>query len=160
MSGIDEVDLAILKALQEDGRLSNAKLSEQMHLSETPCWRRVRQLESSGYIEDYQANLNLDKLGWKIHAFVLVRFESHTANAFGLFEEVIQNSSHVLLCHRITGEADYLLQVIAVDLDDYRNFVDSVLRKLTGIATVQTNISLQKIKSTHRIPMPLKAQVG
>jgi DNA-binding Lrp family transcriptional regulator len=150
---LDEVDLAILRDLQEDGRLSNAKLAERLSLSETPSWRRLKRLEEEGYIEDYQANLNRRKLGFGVLAFVQLNFFSHNTKDFAEFEKTVLACPEVLTCHQMTGQTDYLLQVVFEDLDAYRLFIDRVLRNLTGVSTINTSLSLREIKLSNRLPI-------
>jgi DNA-binding Lrp family transcriptional regulator len=152
--GLDEVDLAILRALQDDGRLTNAKLAERLSLSETPSWRRLKRLEEDGYIEDYQANLNRRKLGFDVIAFVHLNFSSHNSKDFAAFEETILGCREVLSCHQVTGHTDYLLQLAVEDLDAYRLFIDRVLRNLSGVSTINSSISLREIKRSTRLPFP------
>lgn len=153
MEAFDKVDIGILERLQRDGRLSNAKLAEQLALSETPCWRRLKRLEEDGVIEGYQANLNRRKLGFGVMAFVQLSCTDHSEEATAAFEKVIQACPEVLACHNTTGEADFLLQVVARDLDDYSRFVEKVLRKLPGISSIRSNISLRELKASNRLPV-------
>ena len=150
---MDNVDKKILALLQKDGKLSNAKLAEKLNMSETPCWRRVRRLESEGYIESYQANLNKRKLGYGVLAFVQLTYTAHDTKTTSNFIDIIQRCDNVLSCHNITGGADFLLQVVARDLDDYGHFVDTVLRKLPSISDISSSISLKELKSTVRLPL-------
>ncbi|MCY1263309.1 Leucine-responsive regulatory protein [compost metagenome] len=151
---LDATDLAMLDLLQRDASLSNADLSERLSLSVTPCWRRRKRLEDEGYIADYQANLDRHRLGLDILAFVHVRFASHADNASDRFEELVKGLPEVLSCHKITGDADFLLQVLEKDLDAYSDFVENVLRRQPGIASIQSSLALREIKSTHRIRVP------
>jgi Lrp/AsnC family transcriptional regulator, leucine-responsive regulatory protein len=152
-SELDDVDRSILRYLQEDGRLSNAKLSERLSLSETPCWRRLKRLESEGYIEGYQANLNRRKLGYGVLAFVQLSVSIHTDEATARFENVVRSCPEVIACHNITGQADFLLQVVATDLDSYGQFIDRVFRKLPEIRAIHSSVSLREIKSSNRLPL-------
>ena len=148
----DKIDMRIMAILQEEGRLSNAKLAEKLSLSETPCWRRLKQLEQEGYIEGYQANINRRKLGLGVLAFVQISFAQQDAvNAE--FEQTIQECPNILTCHNTTGAADFLLQVVARDLDDYSHFLEEVLRKIPGVASIHSNLSLREIKSSHHLPV-------
>lgn len=151
---IDHVDRTILRLLQQDGTLSNPKLAEQLSLSVTPCWRRLKRLEDEGYIKDYQANLDRRKLGYDVLAFVSLSFDAHGDKAPNRFEEAIQCHPEVLSCHKITGAADYLLQVVAENLDAYSDFVENVLRKMPGIHSIQSSLALREIKSSSRLPVP------
>lgn len=149
----DTTDLKILAALQRQGRLTNAKLAENLSLSETPCWRRLKQLENKGYILSYQANLDRRKLGFGVMAFVQVSCTAHDENTTQRFEEIVVQSDNVLACHNTTGEADFLLQVVARDLDDYSEFVENVLRRLPGVTAIRSNISLREVKSSSRLQL-------
>jgi DNA-binding Lrp family transcriptional regulator len=150
---MDKTDFSILSLLQDDGKLSNAKLAEKLNLSETPCWRRVKRLEAEGYIDSYQANLNKRKLGFGVMAFVQLTYTAHDNKTTENFEALIVECDNVLSCHNTTGNADFLLQVVARDLDDYSQFVDNVLRKLPGISDISSSISLRELKSSSRLPL-------
>lgn len=153
MCRLDKTDTLILKRMQEDGRLSNAKLSGELAMSETPCWRRLKRLEELGYIQSYQANLDRRKLGLGVLAFVQLTCTQHDRETTRAFEDIVEASDYVLSCHNTTGEADFLLQVVAKDLDDYSRFVDEELRKLPGVSGIRSNISLRELKSSSRLPV-------
>lgn len=153
MSTLDNVDAHIIDSLQADGRLSIAKLAERLGMSEATCWRRHKRLEELGVIEGYQATLNRRKLGGNVLAFVQITCTQHSEAATAEFERIIQASSRVLSCHNTTGEADFLLQVIARDLDDYSHFVEKVLRQLPGVSSIRSNISLREMKATSHLPV-------
>lgn len=154
LESLDAVDLQILTLLQEDGRLSNAKLAQQVSLSEAPCWHRARKLEAEGYIEGYQAQLNRRKLGYDEFALISLNFSPHTAEAFEALENLVQNSDEVLTCHRVTGEADYLMTIVAENLDAIRDFIDHVLRVLPNVSTIRTSLSLREVKFSSKLPLP------
>ena len=149
----DKTDLSILAQLQTDGRLSNAKLASAVAISEAACWRRVRALEKSGPIQSYQANLDRRKLGFGVMAFVQLTYIEHDTQTTEEFERIMLDSDNVLTCHNTTGQADYLLQVVSKDLDDYSRFIDQVLRRLKGVSAIQSNISLKELKSSSRLPL-------
>lgn len=153
MNALDKVDIAIADRLQQDGRLSNARLAEQLALSEASCWRRQKRLEEMGVIEGYKAVLNRRKLGIGVMAFVQIVCTQHSEEVTAAFERIIQVSPNVLACHNTTGEADFLLQVVARDLDDYSRFVEKVLRKLPGVLSIRSNISLREMKVTNKLPI-------
>lgn len=153
MSELDRVDIDIVRRVQQEGKLSNAKLASELSLSETPCWRRLKRLEEEGVITDYQANLDRRKLGFGVMAFVQLTCNQHDAKTTELFERTIQHCDNVMSCHNTTGAADFLLQVVAKDLDDYSRFVDQVLRKLPGVSAISSNISLRELKSSTRLPV-------
>ncbi|MBN3787615.1 Lrp/AsnC family transcriptional regulator [Burkholderia sp. Ac-20353] len=151
---MDGVDRAMLRLLQEDGALSNATLGEKLSLSVTPCWRRRKRLEDEGVITGYQANLDRRALGMNVFAFVLVTFNMHSDQTSDHFEMVIRHRDEVVSCHKITGAADYMLQVVATDLDAYAEFVEHVLRKQAGISSIQSSLALREVKFSSRLPVP------
>ncbi|WGS45069.1 Lrp/AsnC family transcriptional regulator [Burkholderia sp. JSH-S8] len=151
---MDGVDRAMLRLLQEDGALSNATLGEKLSLSVTPCWRRRKRLEDEGVITGYQANLDRRALGMNVFAFVLVTFNMHSDKSADNFETVIRKHDEVLSCHKITGAADYMLQVVATDLDAYAEFVERVLRRQAGISSIQSSLALREVKFSSRLPVP------
>lgn len=150
---LDSVDRSLLRLLQDDGTLSSAALGEKLSITVTPCWRRRKRLEDLGIIKDYQANLDRRKLGYDVMAFAQVRFGNHSANAPDDFEEVIRGLPEVLSCHKVTGEADYVLTVLATDLESYGRFVENVLRRQPGISSIQSSLALREVKAVTRIPV-------
>lgn len=153
MRDLDKTDLAIMKRLQSDGRLSNSKIAADLSISEAACWRRIKSLEQEGYIQGYQANLDRRKLGFGVIAFVQLTYVEHDTDTTEHFERVIRESEQVLSCHNTTGDADFLLQVVAKDLDDYSRFVEQVLRKLKGVSAISSSLSLREVTSSTRLPM-------
>lgn len=153
MSVIDPVNAQILELLQDDGRITNAKLAEHLRMSETPCWRRFKKLEESGVIEGYQANLSRRKLGLGVMAFVQLSCSEHDPAATAEFQRIIGVTPNILSCHNTTGEDDFLLVVVARDLDDYSDFVDSTLRRLPGVTSIRSNLSLKEMKASSKLPI-------
>lgn len=151
---LDGVDKDLLRLLQMDATLSSAALGERLSMTVTPCWRRRKRLEELGVIKDYQANLDRRKLGFDVFAFAQVRFGNHSGDEPDRFEKVIQELPEVLSCHKVTGGADYVLTVVATDLDSYGRFIEQVLRRQPGIAAIQSSLALREIKSVSRIPIP------
>ncbi len=151
---LDGVDRAMLRLLQEDGALSNATLGEKLSLSVTPCWRRRKRLEDERVITGYQANLDRRALGMNVFAFVQVTFNMHSDQDSDHFEDVMRGHDEVTSCHKITGAADYILQVVAADLDAYAEFVERVLRKQAGVSSIQSSLALREVKFSSRVPVP------
>ncbi|HNI82767.1 MAG TPA: Lrp/AsnC family transcriptional regulator [Rhodocyclaceae bacterium] len=151
--GLDEVDRTVLRLLQGDGRMSNARLAETLSLSETPCWRRLRRLEAEGFIEGYQARLSRRKLGYGVLAFVQVTLGDHAGEAPLQFERQVSGLPQILSCHNVTGDCDYLLQVVAEDLDAYGLFVRDRLRTLPGVTAIRSSLSLREVKASSALPV-------
>lgn len=153
-SGLDPVDLKILAALQENCRLTLAELSEQVGLSQSPCLRRWRRLEEDGYITRYTALINARKLGRKMMAFVEIKLAIHSDEAIEMFERVIRKAPQVQECHLMTGQRDYLLRVLVDDLDDYDEFVKTVLRTVNNISSMETSFALHEVKARTQLFEP------
>ena len=153
MTEINDADAEILNSLQRNGRLSNAKLAQQLSLSEPSCWRRVRRLEEEGVIEGYQAVLNRRHVGLGLLSFVQLGCNMHDPKATAELERIVSGSPNVLSCHNTTGEADFLLQVVARDPDGYSRFLETVVRRLPGVVSVTSSLSLRELKLTGRLPV-------
>ncbi|WDP89573.1 MAG: Lrp/AsnC family transcriptional regulator [Desulfobacter sp.] len=153
MDNLDGFDIKILSALQQDGRISNVKLAKQLSISEAPCWRRLKRLKESGIIEGYQAILNRRKLGFGVMSFIQLKFVQHDKELTQLFEDTINECPEVMACHNTSGAADFLLIVVARDLDAYVEFIDHKLRKIPGITDITSNISLRELKSSFKLPL-------
>jgi Lrp/AsnC family transcriptional regulator, leucine-responsive regulatory protein len=154
MSDLDRLDRAILSALQTDGRMPNARLAETVGLSETPCARRLKRLEQAGYIERYRAVLSRKVLGYGVVGFVSVRFAVHDRALADRFEREVLAIERILSCHNVSGTADYILQVVARDLDDYGTFMRDQLRSLPGVTSVESALSLREVKAEGSLPLP------
>jgi Lrp/AsnC family transcriptional regulator, leucine-responsive regulatory protein len=154
MTELDRVDRAMLAALQQDGRMPVAKLAERVGLSETPCARRLKRLESDGYIDGYRAMLSRKSLELGVVAFAQVRFSVHDRSLSDRFEREIQGIARIVSCHNISGTADYLLQIVARDLDEYGIFMRDVLRTLPGVTAVESMLSLREVKRDGGLPVP------
>lgn len=137
--------------------MTNSKLADTLALSETPCWRRLKRLEESGVIDGYQANLNRRKLGLGVMAFVQLSCSEHDQAATANFHRIVNDTPNILACHNTTGADDFLLIVVARDLDDYSDFVENTLRRLPGVTSIRSNISLKEVKSSSKLPVMLYA---
>lgn len=150
---IDDVDRRILMKLQEDGRIRNNELADQVGLSAAPCLRRVKALEESGIISGYVALLDAECVGQSLQVFVEVKLDRQSAKAIQDFEKAIKSSSHVLECTLIAGEWDYLLRVVTPDIKSYRSFLVNYLTTLPGVASVKSSFAMQRVKYTTAIPL-------
>ena len=150
---IDKFDLAILYALQRDGRLSNAELANRVGLSAAPCWRRVRALDEGGYIVGYRAVLDRRKIGLGVLAFVRVDAERNTGDATRQLEAAITRLPEVISCHYISGTGTFELQVVAEDLDSFSRFALQSLINLPNVKDLQTSFSLGEVKAAGPLPL-------
>lgn len=150
---MDKYDQQILHELQLDGRLSNRDLAERIALSPAPCWRRVKRLEEEGYIDGYSCQINHKKVGLKIIAFAEVILDNHRSESTESFLQQVAKSPQILECHSVTGQCDYLLKIIATDMEDYENFLANQLLLSPSIRSVNTLISMRQNKHTAEIPV-------
>lgn len=149
---MDSKDRQIVQALQTDGRLTNQDLSERVNLSPSPCLRRVRLLEEQGVIKGYTALVDQKAWGLPITVFIRIKLERHGDAAVNAFERTIQNMPQVMDCWLMTGRSDYLLRVIAADLEDYERFVRRELQRVPGIASIDTSFAYGSVKHAQVLP--------
>ena len=135
---LDKIDRKILEILQLDGRITNADLAEHVNLSPTPCLKRVRKLEDAGIIKGYKANIDAEKVGYKINGIVLMRIGDTIHKAVSAFGDAIKEISNVTKCHMTTGRTDYIARIYAKDFHDYESIVKDKLSRLPHIASMET----------------------
>src|SRR3712207_4948505 len=150
---LDAIDRRILRALQQDGRLQNVELAKQVGLSPSPCLRRVRLLEEAGVIERYVALLDAAKIGMGLTVFVRVWLTGQDLETVEHFTESVRQLPQVVECHLMAGDCDFLLRVVAADLDAYRRFQMEHLTRIKGVQSVKTDIPMQKIKLSTELPL-------
>lgn len=140
MISLDEIDRRILRALQQDGRLSNLALAERVGLSPSACLRRVQGLEGAGVIQGYRAVLSSDKLGTGFIAYLSVGLNQHTKTAQLAFEQAMKAATQVVECHNTTGSVEYLLRVEVADLSAYKHFHTEILGALPQVDRLTTYV--------------------
>jgi Lrp/AsnC family leucine-responsive transcriptional regulator len=150
---LDRLDARILAELQSDGRRSVVELAERVGLTGTPCARRVRQLEQSGVIQGYAAVLDPARLGLKVQAFVQVKLERHTDENVEQFQRELAALEQVVSCFATTGEYDFMLQIVAPDLEALSELVLKKLLKISSVRDVHSSIVLDTIKRSARVPV-------
>jgi Lrp/AsnC family leucine-responsive transcriptional regulator len=151
MEKLDRIDLRILDALQQDGRISNLKLSETVALSPTAVLARVQRLSREGYILGYEARLNPLMLGAGMLVFVEVQLDRTTPNVFEAFKAAVQVRAEILECHMVAGGFDYLLKTRCADMGAYRRFAGEVLWQLPGVRETRTYAVIEEVKHTGRL---------
>jgi len=152
-SALDRWDVAILAELQADARLSNAELAARIGLSAAPTWRRVRWLETQGYITGYRAELDRRLIGLGVLAFVRVDAERNNAEGTQALEDAIRSLPEVVACHYISGTGTFELQVLSTDLDAYSRWTREQLFKLPNVKDVHTRFSLGEVKAGGALPL-------
>ena len=148
---IDRIDLKILDALQQDGRLSNLKLAERVALSPTAVLARVQRLTRDGFILGYEARLNPLKLGAGMMVFVEVLLDRTTPNVFEAFKAAVQVHPQIMECHMVAGGFDYLLKTRMADMAAYRAFAGTVLWQLPGVRETRTYAVMEEVKHSSRL---------
>lgn len=151
---LDSTDKLLLGALQGDARLTSSELAERANLSQSPCWRRIKRLEESGLIAGYSARLDRRALGWGVMAFVTITIDSQDEKLSLAFEATVRDIPEVVMCHGVSGPEDFVLVVVAQDLDAYSALMQHKLRRLPGVKLVRTSFSLQEVKPMHGMPVP------
>ena len=142
---IDRTDRKILKFLQQNGRMSNAELSNKINLSHSACFRRVKLLEESGIIESYVAILNQQKIGKSMTIFVEISLLSQSSDSLLEFEAAVEKSSEIQECFLMAGNADYLLKLSASDANDFERIHRDHLSKLPGVSRMRSSFAIRKV---------------
>ena len=150
---IDRHDLALLDALQRSGDATNALLGEAVHLSASQVGRRLQRLQEAGLITGYAALLDPAALGLDVIAFAHVVLERHGGVRTEAFEEGVAALPEVLECFSVSGNADYVLRIVAPDLAAFSELMMKRVLRLPGIANIKTDIVLGKVKQTHVLPL-------
>lgn len=150
---LDRYDHQILEILQSRGRISNQALAERINLSPAPCLRRVRALESAGFITGYKATVDEHKLGYDLHVVLLIAMDEHTPERFAEFESRISALPEVHECLLITGqEADYMLRLAVRDMEDYHRVLLSHITRIPGVSGVHSSFVLRRIFQNRGLP--------
>jgi Lrp/AsnC family transcriptional regulator, leucine-responsive regulatory protein len=150
---LDRYDVAILRALQSDARLTNIELANRIGLSAAPTWRRVKRLEEQGYITGYRAEIDRRKIGLGVLAFVRVDAERNNADATRALEDAVRALPEVVACHYVSGEGTFELQVMCTDLDAYARWTMDTLFKLPNVKDLHTSFSLGEVKAGAALPL-------
>jgi DNA-binding Lrp family transcriptional regulator len=155
---VDEVDLAILRELQEDGHQSLVELGRRVGLTAAPVQRRLRSLEKDGWISRYVALVDPHRVRRAFEVFLEVELADGSRQTLTLFEEAVDRLTEVTECHRISGRMNYLLKVMARDVESFNTVYLEHILSLPGIARTTTHVSLSRVKFTTAIPLPRSAR--
>lgn len=150
---LDATDRRILSALQREGRVTNAELSERVNLSPSACHRRVQRLEEEGIISGYVALLDARKLGRPTTVFVEITLSGQADEVLDAFEREVKKVPDILECHLMAGTADYLLKVMAHDTEDFARIHRQYLARLPGIAQMHSSFALRTVSKTTALPV-------
>lgn len=149
----DEIDRQILAELQVDGRMTNVDLASRVGLTAPPCLRRVRALEEDGVIEGYHAALSSARLGYTITVFAMVSLKSQAESDLRAFEEHVATLEAVRECHMLNGEIDFILKIVARDLQEFQSFLTTSLTAAPNVAGVKTSLTIRRAKYLPGVPV-------
>jgi Lrp/AsnC family leucine-responsive transcriptional regulator len=150
---LDAIDIKIIRALQADGKVTIGDLAEQVGLSPSPCARRVRILEQAGIIKGYSAVIDQTKVGLPISAFASIKLERQREEDLDRFAQAVAKWPEVVDCYLMTGQRDYLMRIVARDLEAYEQFLKQKLTRLDGVASIETSFALGQVKRSEVLPI-------
>lgn len=150
---IDDIDRRIIRALQADAKVTVGELAERVGLSPSPCARRVRLLEQAGIVKGYTAVIDQKKVGLPISAFASIKLERQREEDLDRFSEAVARWPEVVDCYLMTGQRDYLMRIVAQDLESYERFLKQKLTRLDGVASIETSFALGQVKRSEALPM-------
>jgi Lrp/AsnC family leucine-responsive transcriptional regulator len=158
---LDSFDLKILAELQTDGGLSNQEVADRVGLSQSPCSRRIRQLQDSGVIRERVVRLEPRELGLDLTILIHIRMDRHTPERFEQFESVVRAYPEVQECYLITGqEADYQLKIAVPNMDEYQRFLLTKITRIEGVIGVHSSFVLRKAIDTTALPLTYARRTG
>lgn len=150
---LDAIDRHILAEMRDDGRITNVELARRVGISAPPCLRRVRVLERAGLIRGYHADLNGEELGYGLTVFAWIGLDSQHEDDLSAFERRVAALPMIRECHMLTGEADFILKVVAQDWDAWQNFLTAELISAPNVASVKTAPVLRRSKVEFGVPL-------
>ena len=154
----DRIDRQILALLQEDGRMTNVELAERVGLTAPPCLRRVRALEEAGAIRGYHAALDPRLLGFTITVFALVSLKSQAGSDLAAFEAHVATIPEVRECHMLNGEIDFILKIVAPDLESFQRILTTHLTAAPNVAGVKSSLTIRTAKLEPGVPIVVPAE--
>lgn len=153
---LDSIDRRILRALQRDGRIQNVELAKEVGLSPSPCLRRVRLLEEAGVIERYTAIINPSMIGFGMTVFARIELEGQAEDQVEHFIQEVSKLTQVVECYVMAGDCDFLLRIVAEDLQAVRRFSAEHLGRIKGVRSIKTDIPMEHVKS---VAIPLSPDI-
>jgi DNA-binding Lrp family transcriptional regulator len=150
---IDAIDKKILRTLQKNAKITNAKLSKEIGLSPAPTLERVRKLESKGIISGYHAKLDKSKIGLGVSTYVMVSLKGHNKKNLDSFIEKISDVDNIVECHHITGSGDFILKVVAKDIESYQKLMLEKVSEIEVTDSLQSMVILSTLKDNKQMPL-------
>jgi DNA-binding Lrp family transcriptional regulator len=154
---LDPIDRIILRELQADGRITNVALADKAGITAPPCLRRVRALEESGLVRGYHADVDPEKMGYGISVFALVRLRNQAEEDLQAFERHIEQLPEVRECHMLNGEIDFILKIVAHDLQAFQKFLTTSITPAPNVASVKTSLTIRTSKWLPGVPVDSKS---
>ena len=151
--GLTDLDRKILRALQEDGRMTIQAIAERVGLSASPCLRRIRQMERAGIIAGYSATVDQKAVGLPVSVFISIKLERQRSHELDAFGAAISRWPEVMECYLMTGQFDFLLRVVCADLAAYEQFLRERLTQVEGVASIESSFSLGQVKYSRVLPL-------
>ncbi len=151
---LDKTDRKLLSLLQRDCTLSLQALADEVNLTSTPCWKRLKKLEDDGYIRNKVALLDAEKLGLDLTAFVLIKTQCHSSEWYQVFVNQVSEMPEVMAFYRMAGEYDYLMRVQVTDMKSFDSFYKRLVNGVAGLSDVTSSFSMEEIKFTTCLPIP------
>ena len=149
---MDTIDIKLLELHHHNAELTIQELSKEVHLSTTPCWKRINQLKNNGYINKTVSLVDRKRVGANVTAMVSIKVNNHNQERISIFSKTIQDIPEVIECYRMSGETDYLLKVVVSDIESYDAFYKNLIEKVQFLK-VTSNFAIEEIKSTTEIPL-------
>ncbi len=153
LDDLDEFDLKILEILQADSSRSTSEIADMVGLSQPPCWRRINKLKEAGYIKAQVSLLDRRKVGLNAQIFAQVKLSAHGRSNLAEFSEAIQSFPEVLDCFVMMGSVDFMLRIVARDIEAYERFFFDKLSQVPGVQEINSMVALSEIKSTTQLPL-------
>jgi Lrp/AsnC family leucine-responsive transcriptional regulator len=153
MNELDRHDVLLLSELQRDSRQTVQQLAAAAGLSSTPCWKRVKEMESAGIIRGYTALIDREKVGLTLCVLAEVNLTRHNEDDVRRFEQAVAESPQIVSCYATTGQADYVIKVLVPDIKSYETFLHETAFKLPGVTHVRSSVVLKEVKSETRLPL-------
>ncbi len=155
-TNLDAIDMKLLAELQADGRITNVDLAEKVGLTAPPCLRRMRTLEQNGIIKSYHADIDASKLGYTITVFAMVSLKSQAESDLRAFEAHAQSIPEIRECHMLNGEIDFILKIVARDLQSFQELLTSKLTSAPNVSSIKTSLTIRTAKDEPGVPIELR----
>jgi len=152
---LDEIDLQLLRELQENGRATNVELAQRVGLTAPPCLRRIRALEDNGVVASYHADVDPAALGYTITVFAMVSLKSQAEEDLQQFESYVDGIAEIRECHMLNGEIDFILKVVAKDLQSFQHLLTSKLTAAPNVNSVKTSLTIRTAKDKPGVPIEI-----